>query len=56
RAINARNQIPKDEKELRQVIFEEWAKLDHSVWKNMIKSMSERMKAVIKAQGGSTRW
>lgn len=56
RAINARKHIPKDEKELRQVIMEEWAKLDHLAWEKMIKSMPQRMKAVIKAKGGSTCW
>ena len=42
--------------EMETVIKEEWEKLSPEDWRKCIASMPQRMAAVIKAKGGSTRW
>ena len=42
--------------EMRRLVLEMWNNFSDSQWDGLIASMPERMKAVIKAKGGSTRY
>jgi hypothetical protein len=42
--------------ELIQVVMEEWEKLDMEIVNSLIDSMPRRMKAVIEARGGPTKY
>ena len=55
-SINNRRQIPANADELRQIIKEEWGKIDKKEWRKILVSMPWRMEACIKAEGRSTRW
>ena len=48
--------FPKTDSEVRQYLLEEWEKLSFSDYSKYIKSIRERCWAVIKAEGGHTKW
>lgn len=48
--------FPKNHEEVRRYIEEEWEKLTVEDFQKYVRSMSERIKAVIEANGGPTRW
>jgi len=47
---------PKTKDDLKKFILEEWAKLPTEYVKNLILSMPRRLKAVIEANGGHTKY
>jgi transposase len=55
-AVNKRSQIPRDADSLRNALLEEWDKLDLETINRMIESMPDRVDAVLKAKGRSTRY
>jgi transposase len=44
------------QKEMRQVVLEMWNNFTDAQWDSLIASMSGRIKAVLKAKGGHTRY
>ena len=56
RAINNRDRISKNQKELLIAIQEEWERIDMKDFNKMIQGMPDRIKACIKADGGHTKW
>lgn len=51
-----RNRRPKNVAEMELALKEEWGKVTGAYLERLIESMPARMRAVIKAKGGSTRW
>jgi hypothetical protein len=57
-----KDKVQKRNKEIRKVddlavvLKEVWAEFDEAAWNKLVDSMPERVEAVIKAKGGSTRW
>jgi len=43
-------------KVMRQVVVSIWNDFEHHKWDYLVESMPERIQAVIKAKGGSTRF
>jgi transposase len=56
RKVRLRKPHPKNKKELVNVLQEEWNKIEPKVLENLIESMPRRIKAVIEANGYSTRY
>lgn len=54
--IKVREQIPTNLGELKQVIVDEWNKIEPSVFLKLMESMPDRCQAVIQAKGGHTRF
>jgi hypothetical protein len=52
----AGKRFPKTKKEVRCYIEEEWEKMTVEDFQKYVRSMPQRIKAVIAAEGGSTRW
>lgn len=50
--IKVREQDPRNILELKEIITEEWEKIDPQVTKNSVESMNRRCQAVIDAKGG----
>ena len=48
--------FPKTEEEVRRYIEEEWEKMTVEDFQKYVRSMPKRIKAVIAAEGGSTKW
>ena len=44
------------QKEMRRIVLNMWAEFKDNQWDNLVASMPERIKAVIKAKGGPTRY
>jgi transposase len=44
------------QKVMRQVVVSIWNDFEHHRWDHLVESMPERIQAVIKAKGGSTRF
>ena len=42
--------------EMQRIVMEMWDSFDNKKWNGLIASMPERIKAVIKAKGGPTRY
>jgi transposase len=47
---------PQNQKELRQMLQEEWEKIDLDWIRALVYSMNDRCRAVIAAGGGPTKW
>lgn len=54
KVIRKRN--PGSKEELKRIAAEEWAKIPKTLCKKLVKSMPSRVKAVIKAKGGATKY
>ena len=54
--VNERSQVPQNVDELWEALQEEWAKIDMEIINNLVKSMPDRVEAVYKAKGGSTKY
>ena len=55
-AVNNRPVVPKSVDELWKVLQEEWAKIDLEFVNTLVKSMPNRVEAVLKAKGGPTKY
>lgn len=54
--VRARNPAPSTIDELKRALLEEWENIPQDFIKNLIRSMRNRMRAVIKARGGNTNY
>lgn len=54
--LKRRNPRPRGTAEFKQAILEAWAEISPEELKQLVRSMPERIEAVIAAQGGHTRW
>lgn len=54
--ITRRYKYITSQKEMRRIVMNMWAEFRDTQWDKLIASMPERIKAVIKAKGGSTRY
>lgn len=56
RRIRSRNIAPDSLDDLEHALLEEWETLDMEFVRNLIRSLPQRMRAVIRARGGNTRY
>ena len=56
RKVRSRWPLPKNKKELVNVLQEEWSKIEPEVLENLVESIPRRVKAVIEAKGCPTRY
>lgn len=56
RRVHARNPPPMNHRDLKQALYEEWETIPQETAANLIKSMRNRLQAVIQARGGNTRY
>lgn len=56
RRVRARNSAPSTVEELKTALLEEWDNIPQEDVKKLIRSMKNRLKAVIKARGGNTKY
>lgn len=56
RRIRARNPAPENLQDLESAAREEWANIPHDNVKKNHKKYEKRMRAIIKARGGHTRY
>ena len=54
--VRKRKPVPRSKQELIEAIQEEWRKITIETCQRLILSMSNRVKAVIKAKGGHTKY
>ena len=54
--VSKRPEVPKNLKELEEVLKEEWKKIDKRFINSLIESMPKRVEAVISCRGGSTKY
>ena len=54
--IKKRNPRPMRKEDLKQSLKEEWAKIDMRKVNKLIDSMPQRLRAVIKVEGGTTHY
>jgi transposase len=55
-AVQKRNARIKTTADLKSELLEAWDEIEKDSWNVLIDSMPERIDAVLKAKGGSTRW
>jgi transposase len=55
-AVQKRSAIIKTTADLKTALLEAWTDIEKDSWDVLIDSMPERIDAVLKANGGSTRW
>ena len=56
RRIRKQKPPPKNEAELFRLLQTEWEKIPENVYQNLILSMNDRVKAVLKAKGYATKY
>lgn len=56
RKVRARNPAPANINELKTALVEEWGRIPQSSVKKLIRSLKNRMRAVIRARGGNTKY
>lgn len=56
RRLRRHAQAPRNSRELRQILVQEWNNFPQNVIQNLIQSMPRRLQAVITARGGNTRY
>lgn len=56
RQVRSRNPAPTTLQELEEAVIEEWARIPQEEALKLVRSMQERMEAVIRARGGNTRF
>jgi transposase len=55
-AVQKRSASIKTVDDMKKVLLEVWDEIEKERWNVLIDSMPDRIKAVLKAKGGSTRW
>lgn len=55
-ALQRRPTIPRNVEEMQKALLEEWERIDEEKLAALVARMPERIAAVLKAKGGSTRW
>ncbi|CAK1599699.1 unnamed protein product [Parnassius mnemosyne] len=56
RRVRARDPAPTTLQELQDAVLEEWEQIPQEAVATLVRSMKDRMEAVIKARGGNTRF
>lgn len=56
RKVRKHKPLPKNQDDLWQILQNEWLKLDESIYKNLVNSMSRRIAAVIENKGNPTKY